>query len=314
MLTAADIRTARDRIGSVVHRTPMLRSSSLGELLGGVELRLKAELFQRTGSFKPRGVANKLLSLSDEEKARGFVTISRGNHAQALAYAASAIGVKATIVMAADAVPSKVNATRAYGGEVILTEGDIWQECQQLMAERQLTLVHPFDDEAVMAGQGTVGLEIVEDAPDAQTVIVPIGGGGLISGIAVAVKDALPGVRVIGVEPAASDAMRQALAAGESVQIGNRKTIADGINAPYAGAHCLAVVQRYVDEVVTVAEGEIVAGLRLLLERSKLAAEPAAATPIAALLAGCIPVRTGERVVCLVSGGNLDLQTLKGVL
>jgi threonine dehydratase len=314
VLTAAEIQAARERIAGVVHRTPMLRSSSLGELLGGVELHLKAELFQRTGSFKPRGVANKLLSLSDEEKARGLVTISRGNHAQALAYAANAIGTHATIVMAADAVPSKVNATRGYGGEVVLTEGDIWELCQQLMEKRRLTLVHPFDDEAVMAGQGTVGLEITDDVPDAETVIVPIGGGGLISGIAVAVKDALPGARVIGVEPAASDAMRQALAAGASVQIGNRKTIADGVNAPYAGEHCLAVVQRYVDEVVTVEEDEIVAGLRLLLERSKLAAEPAAATPIAALLAGRVMTRPGERVVCLVSGGNLDLDTLKGVL
>jgi threonine dehydratase len=292
----------------------MLRSTSLGELLGGIELHLKAELFQRTGSFKPRGVANKLLSLSDEEKARGFVAISRGNHAQALAYAATAIGTHATIVMAADAVLSKVNATRAYGGEVVLTDGDIWELCQRLMEERKLTLVHPFDDEAVMAGQGTVGLEIVEDLPDMQTVIVPIGGGGLIAGIAVAVKDAIPGVRVIGVEASASDAMRQALAAGESVQIGNRKTIADGINAPYAGERCLEIVRQQVDEVVTVEEDEIVAGLRLLLERSKLAAEPAAATPVAALQAGRITTQPGERVVCVVSGGNLDLQTLKGVL
>jgi threonine dehydratase len=314
VLTGSDIRDARERIAGVVHRTPMLRSTSLGELLGGVELHLKAELFQRTGSFKPRGVANKLLALSDEQKARGFVTISRGNHAQALAYAASAIGTRATVVMAADAVPSKVNATRAYGGKVILTDGDIWELCQRLMDERQLTLVHPFDDEAVMAGQGTVGLEIIDDVPDVETVIVPIGGGGLISGIAVALKEALPGVRIIGVEPAASDAMSQALAMGASVQIGNRKTIADGINAPYAGERCLAVVQRYVDDVVTVTEDEIVAGLRLLLERSKLAAEPAAATPIAALLADKVATRRGERVVSLVSGGNLDLQTLKGVL
>jgi threonine dehydratase len=311
VLTAADIRAARERISGVVHRTPMLRSSSLGELLGGVDLHLKAELFQRTGSFKPRGVANKLLSLTDEEKQRGFVTISRGNHAQALAYAASAIGTHATIVMAADAVPSKVNATRGYGGEVILTEGDIWELCQRLMQERQLTLVHPFDDEAVMAGQGTVGLELVDDVPDAEAVIVPIGGGGLISGIAVAVMEALPGARVIGVEAAVSDAMRQALAAGASVQIGNRKTMADGINAPYAGERCLEVVRRYVDDVVTVEEDEIVAGLRLLLERSKLAAEPAAATPVAALLAGRIATRPGARVVCLVSGGNLDLDALK---
>jgi threonine dehydratase len=303
VLTASDIVAARERIAGLVHRTPILRSTSLGELLGGIELHLKAELFQRTGSFKPRGVANKLLSLSDAEKARGFVTISRGNHAQALAYAATAIGTHATIVMAGDAVASKVNATRGYGGEVVLTDGDIWELCQRLMEERQLTLVHPFDDEAVMAGQGTVGLELLEDLPDLETLVVPIGGGGLIAGIAVAVKGAMPQVRVIGVEAEASDAMTQALAAGRSVQIGNRKSVADGINAPYAGERCLEVVQRYVDEVVTVSEDEILAGLRLLVERSKLAAEPAAATPVAALLAGHV-----------VSGGNLDLDTLKAVL
>jgi threonine dehydratase len=314
VLTASDVVAARERIAGLVHRTPTLRSTSLGELLGGIELHLKAELFQRTGSFKPRGVANKLLSLSDEEKARGFVTISRGNHAQALAYAATAIGTHATIVMAADAVPSKVNATRGYGGEVILTDGDIWELCQRLMKERQLTLVHPFDDEAVMAGQGTVGLELLEDLPNLETVIVPIGGGGLIAGIAVAVKEALPHAKVIGVEAADSDAMSQALAAGSSVQIGNRKSVADGINAPYAGERCLEVVRRHVDEVVTVSEDEIVAGLRLLVERSKLAAEPAAATPIAALLAGRVETRPGERVACVVSGGNLDLDTLKAVL
>jgi threonine dehydratase len=314
VLTAADVRAARERIAALVHRTPTLQSASLGEMLGGVELHLKAELFQRTGSFKPRGVANKLLTLSDDEKVRGFVTISRGNHAQALAYAATAIGTHATVVMAADAVPAKINATRAYGGEVILTEGDIWQLCQRLMDERQLTLVHPFDDDAVMAGQGTIGLELLDDVPEVETLIVPVGGGGLIAGIATAVKDVRPSVRIVGVEAEASDAMAEALRAGASVQIGNRRTIADGINAPYAGERCLEVVQRLVDEMVAVSEEEIVAGLRLLLERSKLAAEPAAATPIAALLAGRVRTRAGERVACLVSGGNLDLDTLKAVL
>jgi threonine dehydratase len=314
VLTAADVKAARGRIASLVHRTPMLRSTSLGRELGGIELHLKAELFQRTGSFKPRGVANKLLSLSDEEKARGLITISRGNHAQALAYAATAIGVPSTVVMAADAVPAKINATRAYGGEVVLTDGDIWALCQTLMDERGLTLVHPFDDDAVMAGQGTIGLELLEDLPEPDTVIVPVGGGGLIAGIAVAVKAARPDTRVVGVEAEASDAMAQALSAGASVQIGNRKTIADGINAPYAGERCLAIVERLVDEVVSVSEEEIVAGLRLLIERSKLAAEPAAATPLAALLAGRIRTRQGEVVVCVVSGGNLDLGTLTAVL
>jgi threonine dehydratase len=314
VLTAADVEAARGRIAGLVHRTPMLRSTSLGRELGGIELHLKAELFQRTGSFKPRGVANKLLSLSDEEKARGLITISRGNHAQALAYAATAIGVPSTVVMAADAVPAKVKATRAYGGEVVLTDGDIWALCQTLMDERGLTLVHPFDDDAVMAGQGTIGLELLEDVAEPNTVIVPVGGGGLIAGVAVAVKAARPDTRIVGVEAEASDAMAQALSAGASVQIGNRKTIADGINAPYAGARCLAIVQRLVDEVVSVSEEEIVAGLRLLIERSKLAAEPAAATPLAALLAGRVRTRQDDVVVCVVSGGNLDLGTLTAVL
>jgi threonine dehydratase len=314
VLTAADVEAARRRIAGLVHRTPMLRSTSLGRELGGIELHLKAELFQRTGSFKPRGVANKLLSLSEEEKMRGLITISRGNHAQALAYAATAIGVPSTVVMAADAVPAKINATRAYGGEVVLTDGDIWALCQTLMDERGLTLVHPFDDDAVMAGQGTIGLELVEDVAEPDTVIVPVGGGGLIAGVAVAVKAARPDTRIVGVEAEASDAMAQALSAGASVQIGNRKTIADGINAPYAGARCLAIVQRLVDEVVSVSEEEIVAGLRLLIERSKLAAEPAAATPLAALLAGRVRTRQDDVVVCVVSGGNLDLGTLTAVL
>jgi threonine dehydratase len=196
----------------------------------------------------------------------------------------------------------------------VLTDGDIWELCQRLMEERQLTLVHPFDDDAVMAGQGTVGLELLEDLPDLEALIVPIGGGGLIAGIAVAVKEARPGVRLIGVEAETSDAMTQALAAGRSVQIGNRKSVADGINAPYAGERCLEVVQRYVDEVVTVSEEEILAGLRLLIERSKLAAEPAAASPVAALLAGKVRTKPRERVACLVSGGNLDLDTLKAAL
>jgi threonine dehydratase len=180
--------------------------------------------------------------------------------------------------------------------------------------ERGLTLVHPFDDDAVMAGQGTIGLELLEEVPELETVIVPIGGGGLIAGIATAIKDARPQVRIVGVEAEASDAMAQAVRAGASVQIGHQRTIADGINTPYAGERCLEVVQRLVDDLVSVPEGDIVAGLRLLLERAKLAAEPAAATTIAALLAGRVRTRDGERVVCLVSGGNLDLDTLKGVL
>ena len=312
LLDLADVEAARDRIAGRVHRTPLLSATSLGDLFG-VELSVKADLFQKTGSFKPRGVFNKLLQLRRSDLAHGLVSISAGNHAAALAYGARAVGAVATIVMPTGALPSKIEATRSYGGEVVLTDGDLMEECRRFQEARGSTLVHPFDDPDVIAGQGTVGLEILEDAPEVEAILVPVGGGGLISGIAAAVKLQRREVQVIGVEPATADAMSRSLAEGRPVSIGHPVTVADGLAAPFAGEHTLRHVRRFVDRVVRVTDEEIVAALRLVFQRTKLAAEPSGAAGIAAL-AGPLELRAGTRVVCVVTGGNLDLGRLREIL
>ena len=312
MLKLADIVSASERITGRVHRTPTFPSRTLGEM-AGVRLHLKAELFQKTGSFKPRGVFNKLLSMSDDERGRGLVSISAGNHA-ALAFGSSSLGARATIVMPASAVRSKVEATRAYGGEVILTERPLMEVCGEVQVSRGLTLVHPFDDPAVMAGQGTIGLEILEDVPDLDTVIVPVGGGGLVAGIATAVKASRPEAKVIGVEPEDAAAMTRALEAGEPVDIGHPTSVADGLTAPFAGRHTLPVVQWLVDRVVLASEEEIIQATRLVMERCKLAAEPAGAAGVAALLSGAAEIDRESRVVCVITGGNVGVDRLAELL
>jgi threonine dehydratase len=307
------IELAQQRIEHRVHRTPTFSATTLGGM-AGVSLWLKAELFQKTGSFKPRGVFNKLLSMEPDALARGLVSLSAGNHAAALAYGATAVGTTATIVMPASAVPSKIAATRAYGGEVVLTEGDLLATCLEIQRDRNLTLVHPFDDLAIMAGQGTVGLELMEEEPDLDVVIVPVGGGGLISGVAAAVKSLKPSVTVIGVEPEGADAMSRSLEAGEPVHLDRVSTIADGLAPPFAGEHTLRHVQWFVDQVVRVTDEEIVHAMRLLIERAKLAAEPSGAAGLAALLSGRAGVPEGSRVACVVSGGNVSRDRLKELL
>jgi threonine dehydratase len=312
LLDLADVEAARERIAGRVHRTPLFSATSLGALFG-VELSVKAELFQKTGSFKPRGVFNKLLQLPRSDLARGLVSISAGNHAAALAYGARAVGAEATIVMPSGALRSKIEATRSYGGEVVLTDGDLMEECLRIQETRGSTLVHPFDDPDVIAGQGTVGLEILEDAPDVEAIVVPVGGGGLISGIAASVKLQRPEVQVIGVEPATADAMSRSLAEGRPVSIGHPVTVADGLAAPFAGEHTLRHVRRFVDRMVRVNDEAIVAALELVFQRTKLAAEPSGAAGIAAL-AGHLDLGAGTRVVCVISGGNLDLGRLRDML
>lgn len=315
MLTLDDIQRARESVGDRLRHTPLFSSRTLGNRIGA-EAFLKAELFQRTGSFKPRGVLTKLASLTREERARGVVGISAGNHAQALAYGAAVEGLDALVVMWRDASAAKIAATRGYGAQVDLGPADpaaAFARLDEVLQETGRTLVHPFDDPAIMAGQGTVGLEIVDDAPEVDVVVVPIGGGGLISGISTAVKALRPDVRVIGVEPESSAAMRLALDAGESVPL-TPVSVADGLNAPFAGPNALTVVKRYVDEVVLVTEAEIGAGFRFLYERAKLACEPAGAAATGALLAGKIPLERGETVVAVVSGGNVASQTASAIL
>lgn len=313
-VTLADIRDARARIADRVHRTPMLTSQTLAREAGGPVF-LKAENLQKTGSFKPRGATNAIRRLGPEARTRGIVTISAGNHAQAVAYAAGPEQIRCVVVMPASAVQSKVAACRAYGAEVVL-HGDMaeaWAMFERLQVEQRLIPVHPFDHPDVIAGQGTVGLEIDEDVPDAALVIVPIGGGGLISGIATALRELHPRTRIVGVEPTGSNAMRTALAAGHPVRLARIDSIADGLGAPAVSDRTLDVVRRCVDDVVEVSDEEIVAALRLVLGRAKLLVEPAGAAGVAALLAGKVRAGAGPTVAVL-SGGNVDLERLKGWL
>jgi threonine dehydratase len=309
-----DIESARARIAGRVHRTPMLSARSLGEPLG-VRLHLKAELLQKTGSFKPRGVLNKLLAMAPGERARGLVSLSAGNHAAALAWGATAVGVRATIVMPATAVSAKVDATRRYGGEVVLTDGSLLDTCMTLQRERGLTLVHPFDDPLIMAGQGTIGLEILEDLPGVDVVIVPLGGGGLVSGIATAIKARRPTARVVGVEPTGADIVFRSLKAGRPLKLeGRPTTVADGLAAPFAGEHTQAQIARYVDDVVLVEDDAILEALKRIMQRAKLVPEPAGAAAVAALLAGAVTPTAGSTVACVVSGGNVDPALLRRIL
>jgi len=313
--TLEDIRSARAAITGRLHRTPLVRSTALGRLVDA-RLWLKAECLQKTGSFKVRGVLNKLAALSDEAKRCGLITISAGNHGQAVAYAAAAEGVRCTVVMPAYASPAKVAACRGYGADVVVG-GDVHQafeKVRELQEARGLTLVHPYDDPFVIAGQGTIGLEILEDLPDVETVLVPIGGGGLISGIAAALKLSRPGIRVIGVEPEGAPTLSRALERGAPVRLDSVDTIADGLTGPIAGDLTLAAVQQFVDDVVLVSDAEIGDAMRLILERTKLLAEPAGAAATAALLTRRVIPPPGSTVVSLLSGGNIDRARLKALL
>jgi threonine dehydratase len=316
MVTLDDILAARETIAGRLHRTPTLTATTLGDM-AGVWLTVKAELLQKTGSFKPRGVLNKLASLNAAERLRGVIGISAGNHAQALAYGAAQTGVPCTVVMPTTAVASKVAATRGYGARVVLHGQNsiaAFAEYERLVQAEGQVPVHPFNDPLVIAGQGTVGLEILEDISDLDAVIVPVGGGGLIAGIAVAIKALRPGVRIVGVEPEGAPGLSRALAAGQVVPLTSVQTIADGLSAPFAGSLTLDIAQRLVDDVVLVSDEEISRALRLVLERTKFQAEPAAVAGVAALLARRCGVRDGARVLTVLSGGNIDHARLKDLL
>lgn len=314
-VTITDIEQARERIDGRVRRTPVLSATRLGKR-AGVELLLKAENFQRAGSFKVRGALNKISCLSPEERKRGVVAVSAGNHAQGVAWAASEAGVKSVIVMAATASESKIAATRGYGAEVILVDGGIGEaftHVEKVRAERGLTLVHPFDDPLIIAGQGSVGLEIVEDVPDVDVIVVGIGGGGLISGVALAAKARKPDVRIIGVEPDGGAVMRRSWDAGKPLEM-TPITIADGLASPVAGTLTYAITRELLDDIVTVSDEEIINAVKDLLVFCKLFAEPAGATPVAAILSGRLDIEPNARVVAVISGGNFDLEALKKIL
>jgi threonine dehydratase len=310
VITLDDVVSAREAIRGRLHRTPTLSSATLGELVGA-RVFLKAELFQKTGSFKPRGMLAKLASLSPGERARGIVTWSAGNAAQGAAFASSQAGVACRVFMWRTANPLKVAATRGYGAEVDLDADGPAEAHERLLAFAEETgrvFVHPFDDPVLQAGHGSMGLEIVEDLPDADMIVVPVGGGGLIAGIACAVD-----CRVVGVEPESAATITSALAAGQPVQI-TPGSIADGLNAPFTGANTLGVIRDRVDEIVLVTEEEIADAMRFLYARAKLACEPAGAAATAALLAGKLRPEQGATVVAVVSGGNADPKNASAIL
>jgi threonine dehydratase len=304
------IQDAQRRIAGRLHRTPLVASNALSEQLGA-KIFLKLECLQKTGSFKPRGAFNKLLSLSDAEKACGVVGVSGGNHAQGLAYAAQTLDIRATICMPRSTPRNYLDATRGYGAEIVLCDNiaAAFAEARRLK-ESGLTEVHPFDDPLIAAGQGTIGLEILEDLPDVSRVYVSIGGGGLIAGVATALRRTRPDIRVIGVETHGADAMAQSVAANRLVELPSITSIARTLGAPRASEFTLRHVQELVDEVVVVEDAEALAALEFLLERTKYLTEPAAACCLAAARRQAPSFRPNEKIVLLLCGGNVSLADL----
>lgn len=315
MPALADLEATRARIAPHLHRTPTVRSRYLSDLTG-YEVFLKLELFQRTGSFKPRGMLARLLDLDDEARRKGAITFSAGNAAQGLAFAGAIAGVRTAVVMPSHASPIKAEATRGYGANVILhgVAAEAFERCMDLVASEGYTFVSSFDDDMLMRGHASLGLEIVEDVPDVEAIVAGIGGGGLIGGVAMAVRALGRDTRLFGVEPEGAAGMSLSLKQGKPARLDKVSTIADGLGAPFAGELCFPVVRDHVEEVVVLPDAEIVAAIRTLLTRCKLMAEGAGASSVAALLSGRLPLEKGARVCCVVSGGNLDLARLKELL
>jgi threonine dehydratase len=307
MVSLADIQAAERRIAGHVIHTPLIFSPAISALTGA-SVYLKLETLQKAGSFKVRGATNKILANIATVREHGVVAASAGNHAQGVAVAAHAAGVRATIVMPLWASISKQEATRGYGAEVVMNGSSLEESIGRAgaLAQEGLLFIHPYDDDEVIAGQGTIGLEILGDLPGTDMIVVPIGGGGLIAGIATAVKAIKPGIRIIGAQAAACPSAFEAISAGSSVRVTARPTIADGIRVAESGARTFPVLQERVDQIVLATEDEIADAMLLLLERKHVVAEGAGATPLAVLLNGSIEVLPGSTVVLVISGGNVD--------
>lgn len=316
MPTLADVHAARERIRDAILPTPAVSALGLCDGSPGA-LYLKLENFQRTGSFKDRGAVNRLLDLGPEERQRGVVTASAGNHAQAVAHHGARLGVSVKVVMPEHTPLIKVANTRRFGAEVSLhghTLSDAMAEARRLEVEEGRVLIHPFDDERVIAGQGTIGLELLEQVPDLTAVVVPIGGGGLISGIAIAIKERHPAVRIYGVEAAAAASALASRRAGRIVAIETAETIADGIAVKRLGGCTFPLIEHYVDDIVAVDERQIAGAVHLLLERQKVLAEGAGAVPLAAIIAGQLPLSERDVVAMVLSGGNIDVNLVGRII
>lgn len=314
-LLLADFERARRNVSAHAHHTPLLSSRLLSERCG-FEVKLKAEMFQRTGSYKIRGPLNKFQLLTEEQKHRGVICSSAGNHAQGVALAAAIHQMKAVVCMATNATPSKIEATRGYGAQVVL-HGSIWDDAdahaRDLVERHGYIYIHPFDDPELIAGQGTIGLEIYQDWPEVEVVVVPIGGGGLISGTAMALKARNPNVRVFGVESSGAPGMQQSVAAGHVVTLEKVDCVIDGLRVKRVGENTRWVVSRFVESVVVLPDRAIFDAMLWIMHHCKLVVEGAAAAPVAALLAGLIPVRAGSKVACILSGGNVNLEQLRSL-
>lgn len=311
MVTIDQIYSARERLRGIARVTPLTPTKGLGK-----NLYIKAENLQLTGAFKLRGAYNKLSCLSDEEKARGIIACSAGNHAQGVALSATRLGIRSVVCMPATAPISKIHATENYGAEVVLVEGsydDAAAKANELAAQHGYTFAHPFNDEHVIAGQGTIGIEILEQLPDVEQVVVPIGGGGLIAGVAFAIKTLRPGCKVIGVQAAGAPSMYRSIKEGKMVTLDHVNTIADGIAVKTPGDLTYEMVKKYVDDVVVVDDAQVAAAIVTLMEDQKTVAEGAGACAVAAVLSGLVDAEN-KKTVCLVSGGNVDMTTLSRVI
>ena len=312
MVTLEMIKDAKKILKKVARSTPVISAPKIGE-----NVSIKAENLQLTGSFKLRGAYYKISSLTPEEKAKGVIACSAGNHAQGVALSATKNGIKSTICIPAGAPLSKVEATRGYGGDVVLVPGvydDAYAKAVELTEKNGYTFVHPFNDEKVIAGQGTIGLEILEQEPDVEAVFVPIGGGGLISGVACAIKSVKPECKVYGVQAAGAPSMFDSINKGEIIELANVSTIADGIAVKKPGDLTFEMCQKYVDGIVTVTEDEIATAILTLIQTQKTVAEGAGATSVAAVMFDKVPEVKGKNIVCIVSGGNIDVSILSRVI
>ena len=307
-----DFNNTLSDINKYIHKTPIVSSSSLNKIYNS-NIFFKLELFQKTGSFKTRGAINKLLKLSDLERDKGVITISAGNHAQAISWACSQFNIKSKIVMPFDASPSKVEATKSYGGEVILTKNNMMDECNDIKEKEGLTFVHPFDDIDIILGQGTIGVEIIEKLNNIDYAFISIGGGGLISGIACVLKSINPKIKIIGVEPINSNVMTKSILSNkpETFDTNINKTLADGLAAPFAGNLTFEFVKKYVDDIINVSENEMIESIRVIIERLKVIPEAAASACFVPILKNKLSIKKNTNSIIVLCGGNIDLDKLK---
>ena len=307
-----DFNNTLSDINKYIHKTPIVSSSSLNKIYNS-NIFFKLELFQKTGSFKTRGAINKLLKLSDLERDKGIITISAGNHAQAISWACSQFNIKSKIVMPFDASPSKVEATKSYGGEVILTKNNMMDECNDIKEREGLTFIHPFDDTDIILGQGTIGVEIIEKLNNIDYAFISIGGGGLISGIACVLKSINPKIKIIGVEPINSNVMTKSISSNkpEIFDTNINKTLADGLAAPFAGNLTFEFVKKYVDEIINVSENEMIESMRIIIERLKVIPEAAASACFVPILKNKLSIKKNTNSIIVLCGGNIDLDKLK---